>query len=404
MDKVTNLKTPYYLFDANEFKDNYFEFLHTFQSIYPNYQPAYSFKTNYTPAVCELIKSYGGYAEVVSDMEYDLALKIGFPAKHIIYNGPVKQHRLEYCMLHHSILNIDNLWEVNRVAAIAQKHPNEKFCVGLRVNFGIGTDLLSRFGIDVTNGDLNRAIEALSGCANVKINGLHFHISRARGLEAWKNRIETILKIADQYFTYQLDYLDIGSGMYGKLDPELQKQFGKTPTYADYANTVAWTMADHYKDTESKPLLITEPGTTVVSKYFHLFTTVLDIKNIRNKYFALIDCSYQNVGEICGLKRIPIRLHGNVETMEDYKSVDLVGYTCLEQDVILHDYQGKLAQGAVVEICNVGGYSIVDKPPFIHPDIPIYMASGDRVTCIKREQTFDDIFAPYVFSKEGQSC
>ena len=57
-----------------------------------------------------------------------------------------------------------------------------------------------------------------------------------------------------------------------------------------------------------------------------------------------------------------------------------------------------------MEICNVGGYSIVDKPPFIHPDIPIYMASGDRVTCIKREQTFDDIFAPYVFSKEEQSC
>ena len=82
---------------------------------------------------------------------------------------------------------------------------------------------------------------------------------------------------------------------------------------------------------------------------------------------------------------------------EYYKNLDFVGYTCLEQDVIYAGYNGKLAIDDKVEICNVGGYSIVDKPPFIHPDIPIYMLLKDNVTCIKREQTLEDIFAPYMF-------
>ena len=82
---------------------------------------------------------------------------------------------------------------------------------------------------------------------------------------------------------------------------------------------------------------------------------------------------------------------------KNYQNVDFVGYTCLEQDVIYSGYNGNLGIGDIVEIYNVGGYSIVDKPPFIHPDIPSYMLLNDNVSCIKREQTLEDIFAPYEF-------
>ena len=123
---------------------------------------------------------------------------------------------------------------------------------------------------------------------------------------------------------------------------------------------------------------------------------VLDIKNIRGKNFALLDGSFHNVGEICGLKKVPMRIK-HFTPGRQYKDMDFVGYTCLEQDVIFSGYNGELGIDDEVEICNVGGYSIVDKPPFIHPDIPIYMILDNEVTCIKREQTLDDIFAPYEF-------
>ena len=32
------------------------------------------------------------------------------------------------------------------------------------------------------------------------------------------------------------------------------------------------------------------------------------IKTIRDKHFALLDCSFHNVGEICNLKKVPMRI------------------------------------------------------------------------------------------------
>lgn len=393
LDKI---KTPYYIFYADDFINNYHELETSMKSVYENYKIAYSFKTNYTPAVCNLIKNLGGYAEVVSDMEYELALKVGFNPECIVYNGPGKGDMLEYCLLNKGMLNIDNLRELERVCNFAKLNIDKNFKVGIRVNFDIGNGLHSRFGLDVENGDFDYALTKIDEIDNLTIQGLHFHISRARGLDSWKNRIVGLLELVKKYKLDNLKYIDLGSGMYGKLDPELQEQFGLTPTYVDYANVVAGEMSSFYENSINKPMLITEPGTTLVSKYFHVFMSVLDIKEIRNKYFALLDGSFHNVGEICGLKKVPMRITTS-KNSTSYNNVDFVGYTCLEQDVIYSGYNGKLAIGDIVEICNVGGYSIVDKPPFIHPDIPIYMIKNNEITCIKKEQTLNDIFAPYVF-------
>lgn len=390
------LKTPYYMFYADEFIKNYKDLENSMKAIYENYQIAYSFKTNYTPAVCSLVKSLGGYAEVVSDMEYSLALKIGYAPQKIVYNGPGKGSMLEHCLLNGGLLNIDNFRELEQVCSIAENNPDKKLEIGIRVNFDIGNGLHSRFGLDSENGDFQNALSIVDKIPNLQLRGLHFHISRARGLDSWKNRIIGMLKLVEKHNLYNLQYIDLGSGMYGKLDPELQEQFGDTPSFDDYANVVACEMQKFYSDKLIKPMLITEPGTTIVSKYFHVFMKVLDIKEIRGKNFALLDGSFHNVGEICGLKKVPMKVI-NVNNDKNYQDVDFVGYTCLEQDVIYSGYNGNLGIGDIVEIYNVGGYSIVDKPPFIHPDIPIYMLLKDNVRCIKREQTLEDIFAPYEF-------
>ena len=65
--------STYYVFKEKDFIDNYKSFFDTFRKYYSNYQIAYSYKTNYTPYICKLVKELGGYAEVVSKMEYDLA-------------------------------------------------------------------------------------------------------------------------------------------------------------------------------------------------------------------------------------------------------------------------------------------------------------------------------------------
>ena len=67
----------FYLLDSEQFRHNFLELKSTFESIYPFFNIAYSYKTNYTPKFCKIVNELGGYAEVVSEMEVELALKCG---------------------------------------------------------------------------------------------------------------------------------------------------------------------------------------------------------------------------------------------------------------------------------------------------------------------------------------
>ena len=72
---VEEYGSPLYVFHEDEFRKNYMDLLNTFRVIYPKYNIAYSYKTNYTPGICKIVKELGGLAEVVSEMEYMLAKK-----------------------------------------------------------------------------------------------------------------------------------------------------------------------------------------------------------------------------------------------------------------------------------------------------------------------------------------
>lgn len=362
---------PCYIFKERDFLNNYRDFENAFKSIYPNYQVSYSFKTNYTPYVCKLIKELGGYAEVVSQMEYDLAKSIGFSDEKIIFNGPCKQ------VYPNCLLNVDSIDEIKKTG-------NNK--IGLRLNVDVGQGFVSRFGI--SEDELDEAFEL----ARDRIVGLHLHVSQARSLEAWDKRTDIMLKIADKYFGPDgPEYIDLGSGMYGDMDNNLKSQFNNVPSYNDYANVVARKIADHYKG-DKKPILFTEPGTTLINKYFEFVCNVESIKNIKNMYFVTTNGSKHNLGEICELKNLPIEIIHRGNDLRYVENAKICGYTCLEHDVMLKDFTGNIAVNDIIVFKNVGGYSLVSKPPFIRPNYPVYSENG---TLIKKQETLKEIFSTY---------
>ena len=135
--------SPLYVFDEKGFIDNYKHLCDAFMAEYPNYRPGYSYKTNYTPYICNVVKNLGGYAEVVSDMELYVARKIGYEYKDIIYNGPCKGDMMEELILNGGISNIDNMQEAERVVDIARRNPATHIKVGLRINTDIGAGFIS---------------------------------------------------------------------------------------------------------------------------------------------------------------------------------------------------------------------------------------------------------------------
>ena len=65
----------FYLADRDNFENNYLELSSAFKKYYRNFNIAYSYKTNYLPDFCKSVDRLGGCAEVVSDLEMDIALK-----------------------------------------------------------------------------------------------------------------------------------------------------------------------------------------------------------------------------------------------------------------------------------------------------------------------------------------
>ncbi len=392
---VDEFNSPLYVFDKNGFIKNYFALFNSMRAIYPNYQIAYSYKTNYTPYICKLVKDMGGYAEVVSDMEYCLAKKIGYSEDKIIYNGPAKGTKMFENMIGGGMVNIDNLQEAYKIAEFAKEN-KVQISVGIRVNIDFDDGFISRFGVEVGSDDFNSIVSTLSD-AGVEINGLHFHLSRHRELSTWAKRTNLLIKIADQFLRKNLKYISLGSGMYADMETELKEQFHSVPSYEEYAQVTMQPFFEHYG--KDGPIVFTEPGTTLVARYISFISKVLSIKKIKDKTFACMDGSFENLGEICTIKNIPVKkvLSGHGERAVN---VDLVGYTCLEQDVMRKNYDQPIAIGDVLVFGNVGGYSIVSKPPFIQPNCSMVEVCGDDFKKIMRGETFDDVFSKFSYIEE----
>ena len=157
-------------------------------------------------------------------------------------------------------------------------------------------------------------------------------------------------------------------------------------------------VAEHYRDVdfEDKPILFTEPGTTVDNRYVDLIAEVDSIKKIKGKDLAVLNCSIHNLGDVAGSVKLPLQVYKNSDLRICSSEIDMVGYTCLERDVPYKGYRGDLGKGDYVVFGNVGGYSNVDKPPFILPQCAMIGMNSSKTYVIKRKETTEDILSTYI--------
>ncbi|WP_339375685.1 hypothetical protein [Calothrix sp. NIES-2098] len=404
---LQNLEQEYgdsfFILDLRQFENNYKDFLESFRAIYPNTNIGYSYKTNYIPKLCQTVHSMGGYAEVVSQMEYDLAIAIGVPASRIIFNGPLKQQQdIENAILAGSTVNLDCLEEVEIVTALAQRLPEKQIAVGLRCNFDIGEHRISRFGFDVAAGELDRAFKRLTEFQNCTVDGLHCHISTSsRSTESYARRTQKILELTDYYFQdKQPRFIDIGGGFFGKMTEDLRSQFDfYIPNYQEYAAAVAPQLKSRYPG-NSGPELIIEPGVAIVSDVLKFAAKVVGLKTVRSRQIALVVGSIHNVKPTGTDKTLSFKIYQNDENNNKklVGTVDIVGYTCMEHDCLYKEYSGEIAIGDYVVFENIGAYTVVFKPPFIRPNPPIisYDSILDDYSLIRRRETSQDVFSTYI--------
>lgn len=384
----------FYLLDSKQFKENYIELKKTFLDIYPNFNIAYSYKTNYIPQICRIVKDLDGYAEVVSEMELELALKIGVEYSKIIWNGPIKNSAImRSFLLSGGTINIDSTEELKIVQEISKENQNTNLNLGIRCNYDVKDGIISRFGLDVNSEEFINCLNIIKNTPNMHLINLQCHFAK-RQIKYWSARVNGMLNLIEKLGIIP-DRIDLGGGLFGKMEEKLKKQFSdKIPTYKDYANIVAVAFNNYFIDKEKKPELIIEPGSALVGDCMKFIATIKSIKKIRNKTFATVLGSQKNIS-MSGINP-PMTVYSNV-IGKKYKNVDIVGFTCIESDVLYKDYCGQLAVGDFIVISNCGSYSIVMKPPFILPNFAILDISNQKEELIKRAETFEDVFHTFLF-------
>lgn len=387
----------FYIYNEDNLVDNFNKFLKSFKSLYNNVEIAYSYKTNYLPEICKKINYLGGISEVVSDMELDLALKLGNYNK-IIFNGPYKtRESLIKSMLNGVIIHVDSIDELKIIEELINSNNKLKCSLGIRINMSFSSDSTSRFGI--YKSEINNVLAVISSNNRIELKGIHCHLPN-RDLKSFEFRIKEILKIYDFYFKNKIEYIDLGGGFPSVMQEELLIQLKlKNINIKEFAEKVCSTL-NHYFLTEKiikKPKLILEPGTALVANTMSFYSKIIsEKKNGRKIILSSSGSKFNYLGTNSSQLNFPFREILNPEKKSrKIRSVDIAGYTCIENDYLLKDITSSLIIGDYIKIEDVGSYSIVMKPPFISPNVPIFKIFENKTLEIKRKETFEDVFKTF---------
>ena len=350
-----------------------------------NYVMGYSVKTNSLPWLLVYLKKHGFYAEVVSETEYDLVHRLGFPDHQIIYNGPIKDRKVfEIVLLAGGYVNLDSNYEFDWMKDLSRLYPEKVFSVGLRVNCDIASlcpdeELAAaeggRFGYCYENGILQNAIEQLESLPNVKIGGLHLHSStQSRTVQVYGALAGMAVQIAKE-FKLSLDYVDMGGGYFGGRDDK--------PDYRDYFPEIAEKLSTYFE--KEKTTLIVEPGISLISRATTFETEVIDIKEIRDTKYVVTNGSRVNLNPLVTRHNYPFHTEyvSNPVNRNIEPSQWVCGATCMEYDRLFEwKYAPALVPGDKIIYDTAGGYTICLNPLFIHyfPTVIIEQEDGSIFT------------------------
>ena len=404
--KTLNLESlagggPFYLVDRQKFEANFDDLTTAFSKRYDPFVLAYSYKTNYLPYLCGIIRDKGGWAEVVSRMEYDLALKVGQDPKKIIFNGPVKTvDDIQLSLGNGSMINVDSEAELAMVSEYAKIHPDREISIGLRINIGLSDEAgrshiqnslkIGRFGLDLGEISLNLQAD------NISVLSLHGHTSTTdRSQWCFKVITQTLCDIAQKYFPETVNTINVGGGFFGRMHPDMP--FPNTPSFDDYAEVVCGVLKENNWAQKKRPTLVIEPGVAMVADAVSFVTKVVSVKPIRDKLFVTVDGSAFNTKPTFHSINMPhqiIRQDGEGPV----KTFDVVGSTCMEKDILLKEITAPLPQvGDYICIDSIGAYTLVMTPPFINPAPTVLADENGNIKLIRKKQTQDDVFSNYIF-------
>lgn len=354
---------------------------------YPNFDIAYSFKTNNIAGVCRVFKELGAKAEVVSGYEYFLAGKVGYKGSGTIFNGPYKKtDELRKALNDGAFVNIDNYEELENILKVSRSF-KDTIRVGIRLN---SMNWPSRFGFNLESGEAYQVCKKIGEEKKVKLRGLHMHIGyNIDSPDEYRKEARLMGRFAKKLESscgQGIEYLDLGGGF-----PAGSKPFGKEdwklPEIDKYVKAISQVLKREFP--LKGPKLILEPGRYLVDDGVFMISRVIAKKEKNGVQEIVVDATLDQIPTVGYREQ-------EVEVLNQNKKkliTKIFGSTCRENDILVKDVTvSKIDSGDLIAFFKIGAYNISWQNQFCFPRPEILIIEkGTKIRCLRRRETFEDL-------------
>lgn len=287
--------SPLFVISEKTIRRTYQNAVRAFKTRYPKVQFAWSYKTNYINAVCNIFHQEGSWAEVVSGFEYKKAIGNGVPGNKIIFNGPEKTNEeLLDAIENDSLIHIDHFDELYQLIELCNT-VSKKPRVAIRVNMDTGVyPMWDRFGFNYENGSAWNALTKIVASGKLQLTGLHCHIgtymlsSNAYAIAV--NKLSDLAHNCKTQLNTTIQYLDLGGGFPSSntLRGAYLPASDTNPSIDDFAEAITSSLLNNGFKPDELPLLILETGRALIDDAGFLLGTVLANKRLSDGRRATI--------------------------------------------------------------------------------------------------------------------
>ncbi|MBR3301334.1 MAG: diaminopimelate decarboxylase [Firmicutes bacterium] len=403
--------TPVYVYSQNVIKSRIKELKEAFTDDHPKNRIAYACKAFCCTAMFKLLQYEGLCADVVSGGELYTAIKAGFPAERLEFNGNNKSRGELELAVEYGIgrIIIDSLQELSMLEEICAAK-EKKMKVLYRITPGVKADTHdyiitgkkdSKFGIPLDDDIILPYVKAALDSRYVEFLGLHFHIgSQLFENDGYIAATGEALKLAEKIYTeygFWIKELNLGGGFGVTYTTEERKPFS---FFLDPVRETIEAFAMEYG--LEMPALVIEPGRSVVAEAgitLYKIGSTKDIPGLRN-YAAVDGGMTENIRPaLYGAKYTAI-VASKADAPAD-KTVTICGKCCESGDIIIKDIElPELKTGDTLAVLSTGAYGYTMASNYNRNPIPgvLFIDNGIAEWAVK-PQTYENMTANDVIPK-----
>ncbi|RJR30066.1 MAG: diaminopimelate decarboxylase, partial [Desulfobacteraceae bacterium] len=407
--------SPLFAFSERTIRRNYRNAVRAFSTRYPRVQFAWSYKTNHLDAICRIFHQEGSWAEVVSEYEYEMAIRNGVPGENIIYNGPYKpEEALKRAVEDGARIHIDHHDEMYTLEKIAREK-GQPIDVGVRVNMDTGIyPSWDRFGFNLDTGEAMNVVRRMQAGGLLRLKGVHSHIGTfVTESSAYRNEaaeLARFVRAAEKEFGIHVEYIDAGGGFASKNTLHSQYSPGReaNPPIDVYAEAITTVLLEQGFAQPHLPLLILETGRALIDEAGYLLTSIVGSKRLPNGVRALIVDAGVNLLIGAFWYKHDLFLASENESISE--ETIICGPLCMNIDVVRPSIPlPALNAGDILLFHPVGAYNVTQWMQFIRMRPAVILIRENGTTdVIRSPETLEDIkrlekVPAYLMQTEGHA-